>query len=194
MMKRIWLLSLIPILLLLAGCERTATRSSWSPINSAATAPATMTLPATLAVSDTATAAGNPTAAAIGPLDESTLPAQLPASPKGYELYSWQNGAGWNFTLITGTNRSKAFDEIIAPGNSFGADGFVKISVSGLEDLKQVLKRLPKGESILWGGMDLGNQVAAGMVYLTFPPQSTMDEVAAYCTNLQLTLTSLKSQ
>jgi methenyltetrahydromethanopterin cyclohydrolase len=63
-----------------------------------------------------------------------------------------------------------------------------------VDDLKLVLDRLPKGSSILWGGIDLGGEIPAGMVYLTFPPQALMDEVTAYCTAKGLTLTSLKPQ
>jgi hypothetical protein len=74
------------------------------------------------------------------------------------------------------------------------SDGFVKISVSGIDDLEKVLQLLPEGQSILWGGMDLGTEAPDGKVYLTFPPASLMSEVSAYCTSLQLTLTSLKNQ
>ena len=33
---------------------------------------------------------------------------------KGYELYSWKVGTDWNYTLITGTNRPKTFEEVSA--------------------------------------------------------------------------------
>lgn len=180
--------------LLLVGCERPATRTNWSPIDAASTAENTTTLPETLAAPLKPVQSTPTVSQPIGTLDFNTLPETLPQSMKGYDLYSWQTGEVWNFTLITGTNRSKAFDEIITPGNSISADGFVKLSVSGVEDLKRLLKRLLSGESILWGGMDLGGQVPEGTVYLTFPPQEMLDELTAYCKTLGLTLTTLKEQ
>jgi hypothetical protein len=200
-MKRFLVLLLLG--LLLSGCERYATSSNWSPIEAAEQQASKTALPDSLEATATPTKAlqSAPTLAQteagggeIAPLDLSTLPEKLPSSMKGYELYSWQTGEYWNFTLITGTNRTKSFDEIIAAGNSVSSDGFVKISVRGIDDLEKVLKLLPTGEQIVWGGMDLGSQVSAGTVYLTFPPQKIMDEVGTVCSGLGLTLTSLKEQ
>lgn len=47
----------------------------------------------------------------------SPSPMRLPHSPKGYELYSWQAGDEWRFTLITGTNRLKRYEEIVSTEN-----------------------------------------------------------------------------
>ena len=179
--------------LLLAGCERPATRTNWSPIDQALTEETATSLPEALPELTVSPEPAVTTIQAIGALDVDSLPDALPHSKKGYDLYSWQTGANWNFSLITGTDRTKAFDEIIAPGNSISADGFVKISVSSIEDLKKVLKLLPAGETILWGGMDLGPLAPEGTVILSFPPQSMIDELTTYCTGLQLTLTSLKT-
>ena len=33
---------------------------------------------------------------------------------KGYELYSWQDGGQWKFSLLVGTNREKTLEEIPA--------------------------------------------------------------------------------
>jgi hypothetical protein len=185
---------LLIMVLLLAACERPATRTSWSPISSTEPVQETETLPATLEA-PVFTAEPTETSAPItSTLDFSTLPKQLPSSMKGYELYSWQVGDVWDFTLITGTNRMKAFDEIITPENSVSADGFVKLSVAGVDDLKKLLALLPAGEQIVWGGMDLGGQVPAGTVYLTFPPQEMLDEMKSYCSTLGLTLTSLNEK
>jgi hypothetical protein len=128
----------------------------------------------------------------IGTLDVSALPSKLPASVKGYELYSWQTGEEWNYTLITGTNRTKSFDEIIAPANTVGSDGLIKISVRGEADLKKVLSLLPRGEDITWGGWEIVDEMQPGVIYLTFPPQAIMDDVAAFCLTQHLNLTSLK--
>ncbi len=36
----------------------------------------------------------------------------IPKSLKGYELYSWQKGNDWFFSLVVGTNRNKSVAEI----------------------------------------------------------------------------------
>jgi hypothetical protein len=198
-MKRIYCLVLLSVLLLTA-CDRTATRTNWSPINQEEGSTVDATLPATLAAASTpvptAAATATVTAAAtvmpIGTLDVSALPSKLPASVKGYELYSWQTGEEWNYTLITGTNRTKSFDEIIAPANTVGSDGLIKISVRGEADLKKVLSLLPRGEDITWGGWEIVDEMQPGVIYLTFPPQAIMDDVAAFCLTQHLNLTSLK--
>ena len=201
-MKRIFSI-LIMAVLLLTGCQRNATSSNWSPINSANIRTSQTVVPEELGISTTTPAPAETEALAasteaaggeIAPLDLSTLPEKLPDSMKGYELYSWQTGDDWNFTLITGTNRIKSFDEIIAAGSSVSSDGFVKISVRGLGDLEEVLRLLPAGENIVWGGMDLGAQVSQGTVYLTYPPQEIIDQVSAACSGLGLNLTTLIGQ
>lgn len=191
--KSIWFLLLG--VLLLTACERPATRSNWSPIDAASTAPAASeTLPATLEAPVFTPEPTETTAAIESTLDFSTLPTQLPPSMKGYELYSWQVGEEWNYTLVTGTNRTKTFDEIITPENTVSADGFVKLSVVGVENLKKLLALLPAGEQIVWGGMDLGGQVPEGTVYLAFPSAEMLAEMKTYCSGLGLTLTSLNEQ
>lgn len=188
-------LALMVVALLLTSCERPATRSDWSPIADSSAAPAaTETLPATLEAPVFTPEPTETTAAIESTLDLSTLPTQLPSSMKGYELYSWQVGEEWNFTLVTGTNRSKTFDEIIAPVNTVSPDGFIKLSVSGVENLKKLLALLPSGEQIVWGGMDLGGQVPAGTVYLAFPSAEMLADMKTYCSGLGLTLTSLNEQ
>ncbi|MFA5309461.1 MAG: hypothetical protein WC370_08280 [Dehalococcoidales bacterium] len=85
----------------------------------------------------------------------------LPHAMKGYELYSWQEGADWHFTLITGTNRNKTLDEIISGESVEGEDGWVNIHVTGVDAIKNVLKRVPSGEFVSWSsgwGVALGTQ------------------------------------
>lgn len=113
----------------------------------------------------------------IPPLDMDSLPDLLPSSMKGYELVSWQSGDEWNFTLVTGTNRMKTFEELISPESSITESGYVKITVSGVDEIEQVLKRVPSGESIAWSGMDLTGQVPSGTLYFSYPPQEIMDEL-----------------
>src|SRR5688500_10090725 len=73
----------------------------------------------------------------------------LPDAFKGYELYSWEAGGQWKYTLITGTNRIKTYDEIVSKTNVVDGD-WVKITVTGSESLKQLLLRLSAPEDIGW--------------------------------------------
>lgn len=74
----------------------------------------------------------------------------LPPSFKGYELYSWQDGGDWYFTLITGTNRTKTIAEITSQVNVIGDDGWLKITVLGIDELLALLERLPPSEHVFW--------------------------------------------
>lgn len=125
-------------------------------------------------------------------LDFDTLPKELPSSLKGYELMSWQVAEVWNFTLITGTNREKTFEELMEPKSQVTKDGFVKITVAGIDQIKKVFELLPADQQILWSGIDLSDQVPEGMLYFTFPPQIIMDELIKYCKDRKITLFSLK--
>ena len=181
---------------LLAACERPATRTNWSPINDAEVAATSESLPETLPTQTARAQTVSPTAAAeiIGTLDVSQLPDTLPHSMKGYELFSWQVDGEWYFTLITGTNRNKSFDEIITPGNTVGVDGFIKVSVCGIDQLKLMLGLLPAGEEVIWSGMDLGGQVPTDTIYLTLPPDAMIDEIKTFSNTLGIRLTAIKPQ
>lgn len=123
--------------------------------------------------------------------DWEQIPAQLPESMKGYELYSWQSGEDWVFTLTTGTNRTKSFEEITAPENSVTADGLIKITVTDLEDLKKLLTRLPAGTELFWSGIDLTGEVEEGIVYFSYPAEQTLQMIAAWAEELHIRLHTL---
>ena len=57
----------------------------------------------------------------------------LPSSMKGYELYSWPVEDEWHFTLITGTNRLKTVEEITSGEDVIDPEGWVRISVTGVD-------------------------------------------------------------
>jgi hypothetical protein len=91
-------------------------------------------------------------------------------SMKGYELYSWQVNGEWRYSLVTGTNRLKTYDEIVAPSTAF----------KSVAELQSQLARLAKGEEIVWG-----TWVDAR---LTLPPQPVIDEIQKVCQELGLQL------
>ena len=117
-------------------------------------------------------------------LEQASETMVLPRSMKGYELYSWhaEEDGAWIYTLVTGTNRAKTWEEIAAPESVLGRgdQGWVKITVAGTEALKSVLDRLSEGESVTWIGpgdpratSTLGDQIG-------FPDEQVVREIAAY--------------
>lgn len=121
-----------------------------------------------------------PTAASTNTPAALPTPVLLPASMKGYELYSWQVGDEWYFTVITGTNRNKTVEEIKAEENVESKDGWVKITVIGAEELKNLLARIPAGESVFWvDGLIAPAEFAK-------PPAALVDEIQEYGMGLGL--------
>lgn len=168
------------ILLILSACERPATISSWSPINDVNT-PAPTSSPtaksSTIQPTPTTPIKILKSATPLPTLNLDKFPDPLPEAVKGYELVSWQSGSDWNFTLITGTNRSKSFDELMSPDSEVTADGFVKITVSGIDKIKQVLAMLPAQTEVFWTGMDLSGSVPEGTLYFSYPDKIIKDEL-----------------
>jgi len=103
----------------------------------------------------------------------------LPTSVKGYELYSWRAGDGWHFTLTTGTNRNKNYDELISLENVITESGWVKITVHGVDALHTVLDSVPASEQILW--LD-GKQIESsdGSDLIRFPPEALIQQIIQY--------------
>jgi len=168
-------LAFLLTLLLLAGCVS-------SPQTPTVGAPKpTPTKSVVLAPTLTQTQALPTSASTNTPVTQPT-PALLPSSMKGYELYSWQAGDEWFFTLITGTNRNKTVEEIKASENIEGADGWVKITVIGTDDLKALLARLLEGENVFWvDGLIAPEE-------FNKPPAETIDDIQTYCQQLGVTL------
>ena len=174
------------------GCERGATRSAWSPINATpdlagqpSTDSPTLPLPRHTNIPIS-------TPEFIPTLDRNSLPETYPVAFKGYELLSWRYKGDWVFTLMTGTNRAKSFEEILSAENQYSSDALIKITVRGLDDLKVVLERLPRGEQINWGGMNLEGEVPTSTLYFTFPPDEIVEEVVDFCHEAGITLVTLK--
>ena len=92
----------------------------------------------------------------------------FPESMKGYELYSWQDGNQWNFSLLVGTNREKTLDEI--------KDS--KTVLRGVEKLTSALEQMPAGQYITWSSRDK----------LSFPPDDIIEQVKQSCEDKGLIL------
>jgi len=103
---------------------------------------------------------------------------ELPRSFKGYELYSWEEEGQWHFTLITGTNRVKTLEEIITEEDFVSETGWVRTQVVGADAIKDVLSRLPVGESVFWCDELHIGQSAETDFHL--PPDQIADEIEEY--------------
>jgi hypothetical protein len=101
----------------------------------------------------------------------------LPRSMKGYELYSWQEGGQWRFTLITGTNRNKNLEEIVSGEEKTGADGWINIHVTGVEAIKAVLSRIPAGEFVSWRGGLAAEPAPTINIRLELPPADIIKQI-----------------
>ena len=92
----------------------------------------------------------------------------LAESMKGYELYSWQDGGQWKFSLLVGTNREKTLEEIKS------AD----VALSGVDELTSTLEKVPEGQYITWSSRET----------LSFPPDDIRGQVEQVCKDKGLIL------
>lgn len=68
----------------------------------------------------------------------------MPESMKGYNLYYWQEGEDWYFTLRTSTNAPPTLEEIQSFDSTITED-FAKVTVKGVESITMIIYRLPMG-------------------------------------------------
>jgi len=124
------------------------------------------------------------------PLIPASEDRRLPASMKGYELYSWHDTAkdAWIYTLITGTNRNKTWDEISAPENEIRAEGWVKITVTGTAMLRSVMGRFPEGAEVFWIGPRGSPATVELADHLALPDARTVRTLRAYVRRLDCQL------
>ena len=92
----------------------------------------------------------------------------LPESMKGYELYSWQEGNHWRFSLLVGTNRQKTLDEIKS------SDAVL----TDVDALIAALEKVPSGQYVTWSSRET----------LAFPPNSILEQVEQVCKDKGLVL------
>jgi hypothetical protein len=86
---------------------------------------------------------------------------QLAESMKGYELYSWQEGEQWVFSLLVGTNREKTVEEIKS----------TESRLPGVEALVSRLDQVPSGQYVTWTARET----------LPFPPDDILQQVEQSC-------------
>ena len=111
----------------------------------------------------------------------------LPSSLKGYELYSWQAGREWYFTLIGGTDRIKAVKEITSGESTIERD-WVKVTVQGVYDLQLTLERLPADAYVVWMGPQAIKRRGSRPGVLALPPRRDVEDVKIHCQELGVQL------
>jgi len=95
-------------------------------------------------------------------------PSPSPESMKGYELYSWQDGDQWNFSLLIGTNREKSLEEIKAADTA----------LHSVDALASALEQIPSGQYITWSSRET----------LSFPTDDIIEQVKQRCEDKGLIL------
>jgi len=118
---------------------------------------------------------------------DNTKEGSLPHSMKGYELYSWQVENDWCFTLITGTNRLKGYEEITSDEDMI-EDGWVKITVRDVDSIKTILGRLPESEEVFWIDDKWLEQVQGETGDFLLPDIEIVDDIKLYCRQLGIEL------
>ena len=85
----------------------------------------------------------------------------LPESMKGYELYSWQEGNQWKFSILVGTNREKTLDEIKSTDTI----------LPDVDALISTLEKVPSGQYVTWSSRET----------LSLPPENIIKQVKQIC-------------
>lgn len=126
-----------------------------------------------------AAASGLPAESAASP-----NPSALPQSMKGWDLYSWQEGGQWRYSLLPGTNRAKTWAEISAPA---GADAMT--SQTDTTVVRDWFSRLGRGSEVMWWGPGAVNVESAAAPRLEHPPLSVQTQFQAWAADAGVTLT-----
>lgn len=112
-----------------------------------------------------------------------TALAQTPQpAMKGYELYSWKRDGKWHFSLVTGTNRRKTYEEITSD----------KSAVRGTGSLKEQLQKLPKGSEVIWTtGIDpvVVKSATGKTPKLELPSGGRVRKIKKHCDKIGIKLT-----
>ena len=118
---------------------------------------------------------------------DNTKESSLSHSMKGYELYSWKVENNWCFTLITGTNRLKSYEEITSDEDIIEG-GWVKITARDVDSIKTILGRLPKGEEVFWIDDKWREQGQGETGDFILPDMEIVDDIKIYCRQLGIEL------
>jgi hypothetical protein len=110
---------------------------------------------------------------------------EVPHEMKGYEIYSWTEGNDWYFSVMTGTNRTKTYEEVISNNTAV----LHLITVTDIDTLKLVLEKFPENEYItLIGEGWLQRCWGSNYGNLQLPPQNYIEDIIRICIQKKLNL------
>jgi hypothetical protein len=90
---------------------------------------------------------------------------------EGYQLYSWDQHGEWHFSLLSGGNKLRAFEEVTAD----------EVAVEGIASIKSRLRGLPRGTPVSWSCHETTGT--------EFPPRETLAVISTYCAQRGILLT-----
>ena len=103
---------------------------------------------------------------------------KISTSLKGWDLYSWQVGDEWYYSILYGTNRLKTPEEI-----QFITSSSAQIAkLNSLDNLKKILSKLAASENIMWYAC------LSGSLAFSLPSETVVNDVKQFCTDKQLIL------
>ena len=109
--------------------------------------------------------------------EASTVEREANPAFKGMELYSWQDETGeWFYSILVGTNRVKAIDEILANPMDF-------------EEVKAEISKMAVGESVFWFNRALESPDGQNLA-LELPPKEVVEALKQHALACQVTLTT----
>jgi hypothetical protein len=100
---------------------------------------------------------------------------------KGYELYSWKLKGRWHYSILTGTNRSKTYEDIMLNKSLRIVD----------TALKSELKKIPKGGEVFWmsdAPANIEKPKSGQWIDLKMPSRKRIKRIKAYCDRLGIKL------
>jgi hypothetical protein len=96
-------------------------------------------------------------------LPEPAAASEEAEEPAGYQLYSWEEHGAWQFSVLSGSNKLRSFEEVSAD----------EVAVEGVSALQSRLRNLPRGAELTWSSHEVTNT--------EFPPDETIASISVYC-------------
>lgn len=105
-----------------------------------------------------------------------------PAPMKGYQLFTWKQNGQWHYSLSTGMNRERTYDEITAKATV----------VVGSSEFESRLKRLAKGTEVFWysdAPPGINRPASGPLISFKQPSRKRIERLRSLCDKLGIKLT-----
>jgi hypothetical protein len=109
-------------------------------------------------------------------------PEQGTPAGKGYEMYSWVENTTRYYTIITGTNRLKTFQEIHFSSPNIQSNEWLKVTVTSKDSLPRHFNLLPNQSVILW----YGKSRPFGDISFTYPSEEDVTYILDQATSMNI--------